>query len=63
MEQKGADIVSDIMRDFAEEIRKVSAREIALNLIEKGNNSLEDIADVTGLSLTEVEELAKKKTA
>ncbi len=61
--EKGADIVSDIMRDFAEEIRKVSAREIALNLIEKGNNSLEDIADVTGLSLTEVEELAKKKTA
>ncbi len=63
MEQKGADIVSDIIRDFAAELMKRQAYEFALRLIAAGKLSLEEIAEMADLPLEEVRELAKKKTA
>lgn len=51
------------MGDFEKAVRTASNQEIALNLIKKGTLNLGDIADATGLTLAEVEELAKKKTA
>ena len=59
---KGAEIISDIMGEFEKAVRIARNQEIALNLIRKGSLSQGDIADVTGLSLAEVEELTKKKT-
>ena len=53
----------DIMGDFAEELTKRRLHESALRLIITGKLSLKEIAEVLGLPLEEVEELAKKKTA
>lgn len=59
--------MSDIMEDFVKEITeraiKEQAREFALRFISAGKLSLKEIAEVLGLPLEEVEELAKKKTA
>ena len=58
--------MSDIMEDFVKEITeraiKEQAREFALRFILAGKLSLKEIAEGVGLPLTEVEELAKKKT-
>ncbi len=61
--EKGADIVSDIMADFVAELMKKQAYEFALRLIAAGKLSLEEIAEMADLPLEEVRELAKKKTA
>ncbi len=55
--------MSDIMADFVKEKERVRVERIVLALIENGVTSLEVIAKSTGLSLAEVEELAKKKSA
>ena len=57
------EIMSDIMGDFVEELTKRRLHESALRLIITGKLSLKEIAEVLGLPLEEVEELAKKKTA
>ena len=59
---KGAEIMSDIMGDFEREIVRRQAHETALRFILAGKLSLKEIAEGVGLPLTEVEELAKKKT-
>ena len=59
------------MCQIMEELRDITAakvaaernREIALKFIQLGNNTLEEIAEATGLTLDEVKELAEKHTA
>ncbi len=51
--------MSDVMADFVKE----KMYEVARRLIRLGEISLPAIAEATGLTLEEVEELAKKKTA
>ena len=52
--------MSKIMDERLEEERfKVAAR-IALKMLSKGKESVEDIADITGLSLEDVKELSKQ---
>ncbi len=53
----------DFYKVLRERDRKEQAKEIALAFIENGVTNLEVIAKSTGLSLAEVEELAKKKSA
>ncbi len=55
--------MSDIMGDFVKEKERVRVEKIVLALIAGGEISLAGIAAATGLSLAEVEELAKKKSA
>ena len=49
--------------EYAEEKVKENATEIALNLIKAGNNTHEQIAAATGLSLETVKELAGEKAS
>ncbi len=55
--------MNDIVMEFYEVLRERDRKQIALALIENGVTSLEVIAKSTGLSLAEVEELAKKRSA
>lgn len=60
--------IMEELRDItaAKVAAKVTAernREIALKFIQLGNNTLEEIAEATGLTLDEVKELAEKHTA
>ncbi len=61
--EKGAESMSDIVMEFYEVLRERDRKQIALALIAGGETSLAGIAKATGLSLAEVEELAKKKSA
>ena len=51
----------EIAEEAAEEAITNKSLEIAMNLIAKGKLSYEDIADVTGLSIEKVTELARAK--
>jgi uncharacterized protein YdbL (DUF1318 family) len=51
------------MEDMCNEAVLEKAREIAKILIEIGENSYENIAKATGLSLSEVQKLAGAETA
>ncbi|MCM1335560.1 MAG: hypothetical protein NC084_04490 [Bacteroides sp.] len=51
------------MCKIMEDIRNEGKKEVALKLIALGKLSLEEIAKCTLLSLSEVKELAKKKSA
>lgn len=53
----------EIAEEAAEEAIENKSLEIAMNLISKGNISFEDIADVTGLPLERIKELAEVKSA
>ena len=56
--------VFEEIRDEAEKrARHSHAVETAIRLIERGKDSLEEIADIAQLPLEEVQELARKKSA
>jgi hypothetical protein len=61
--QEGVVAVSKMMDDMRNEAALETAREIAERLIAKGLMSYEDIADITALSLSEVQKLASAVTA
>ncbi|MBR5087827.1 MAG: hypothetical protein IK093_00205 [Ruminiclostridium sp.] len=52
--------MSKIMDECLEEERFIVAVRIALKMLSKGKESVENIADITGLSLENVKELSKK---
>ncbi len=52
-----------VMEDMRNEAAREKSVEIALAMIEDGKLSLELIAKYSGLTLEEVEELARKKSA
>ena len=64
---KGVEEMCAIMEELKEESekrgKKIQAIEAAKKMIKKGLGALEDIAEVTGLTLDEVRELAEKKSA
>jgi hypothetical protein len=55
-------IVSQIVEEFAEKIAAEKVREernsIALNMLKAGKYAMEEISDITGLTLQEVQKLA-----
>lgn len=51
------DMVNDARREARREARRDVTMEFALNLIERGKDTIEEISEVTGLSVREVEEL------
>ena len=59
--------MSTIMEEYAAEVgkkeAKKEAKKIAFRLIKAGKQTYEEIAELTDLSLEEVEELAGEKTA
>jgi predicted transposase/invertase (TIGR01784 family) len=56
--QEGVEAMCKAMEDMRNEAKLETSREIAEKLIAKGTMSYEDIAEITGLSLNEVEKLA-----
>ena len=61
--EKGVESMSSVLDEMRNETKLRKAREIAFNLIELGEDTIEKIAKVTGLSLEEVKELAGERTA
>jgi hypothetical protein len=61
--QEGVEAVCKVMEDMRKEAVLENSREIAKSLIEIGENSYENIAKATGLSLSEVQKLAGAETA
>ena len=59
--QEGKTTMCRIMEELKEETTAENSRKIALMLISAGNNTLEQIAIVTGLPLSEVKKLAEQK--
>jgi ribosomal 50S subunit-recycling heat shock protein len=55
-------MMSKIIDDMLEEVKLETARTIAKRMIDKGTVSYEDIAQVTTLSLSEVQRLAESET-
>ncbi len=56
-------IMEDLRKESEERGRYERAIEVAQNMLSKGLGSLEDIAEVTGLSIEKVRELAGQRTA
>ena len=52
-----------VMCKAMEDMRKDSLKEVALRMLKAGNYALEEIADISGLSLDEVKKLNADKTA
>ena len=52
-----------IMEELREESEEQAALKIALNLIDAGNNTHEQIASATGLSLETIKELVSEKAS
>lgn len=65
VEYKSATKRSIILDIQAEEVRylKETVIELALKMLARGRDSIEEISEMTGLSLEEVRELAKKEIA
>ncbi len=69
--RKGQEIMAGEFKKWAKEIadeameigEKKSRIEVALKLIQRGGMAVEEIADLTGLSLKNVQELAAQKAA
>jgi len=56
--------VLEEMRDEVRDETEMRTRiEMAFNMLKRGRDSLEDIAEMTGLSIEKVRELASGKTA
>lgn len=51
------------MCTIMEDLRKDTEIQIALNLLHRGRDSVKEIAEITGLPMEKVKELAMKKTA
>ena len=51
------------MCTIMEDLRKDTEIQIALNLLHLGRDSVKEIAEITGLPMEKVKELAMKKTA
>ena len=56
-------IIDDIVQRESKEIKKKERIDTALRMIEKGKYSVEEIAEMSNLSVSEVEELIKKRSA
>ena len=52
-----------VMCKAMEDMRKDSLKEVALRMLKAGKYALEEIADISGLSLDEVKKLNADKTA
>ena len=52
-----------IMEDMRNETLHIGKREIARNLIKRGKDTSEEIAELTGLSVEEVESLKEARIA
>ncbi len=66
-QKEGVDSMCDIMEELRQETEMKTLRkskiEIAMNMIAETNLDLEKIANITGLSLEEVNELSVKKSS
>ncbi len=56
-------IIDDIVQRERKETEKKANIDTALRMIEKGKYSIEEIAEMSNLSVSEVEELIKKRSA
>lgn len=56
-------IIDDIVQRECKEVEKKACIETALRMIEKGKYSVEEIAEMSNLPVSEVEELIKKRSA
>ena len=60
-------IIDDIVQRECKEVEKKAEKkeriDTALRMIEKGKYSVEEIAEMSNLSVSEVEELIKKRSA
>jgi hypothetical protein len=61
--QEGVEAVCKVMEDMRNEAALENSREIAERMIAKGTMSYEEIAELTALSLSEVQKLAGAETA
>lgn len=52
-----------VMEDMRNETAHKTTVDLALKMLVRGRDTLEEIAEMTGLPLEEVRELAKKETA
>lgn len=59
---KGVSGMCEIVESMVQELVSEKEIEIAKIMIEKGKNTLEDISEITGLTLEEIEELASEIT-
>lgn len=62
-DEKGVLRMCKIMEELVNESMEEGKKQIALNMLADGKLSVKDIAKYCGLTVTEVKELAKKKTA
>ena len=51
--------LAEVLKKQEEAVKRKQARYFALNLLEMGKLTLEEIADLTGLTLTEVTKLSR----
>lgn len=56
-------IIDDIVQRERKETEKKANVDTALRMIEKGKYSIEEIAEMSNLSVSEVEELIKERSA
>lgn len=52
--------IEDMKKEAAEEAEKITMINFVLKLLARGKDTLDEIADLTGLSLEDVQELAKQ---
>ncbi|MBR3278617.1 MAG: hypothetical protein IKG01_06980 [Lachnospiraceae bacterium] len=61
--EKGAEDMGNVFDEFRKEVKEEVGIENAINMIECGKLSLEEIAKCSGLSIEKVRELAGNKSA